>query len=183
MQATAHNTRRDTGRWTSEPGYLADIPDPAVRRAHRNAVRAMGLREARSSKGAPSHAQMTALLVDAVALLLTEDAAMARDTPDVGVRFARCLRTATDIEGWRLDEALKERVRIRLQPEAEDRIEHHDRILKRRSEAAVAEAREQAQAERRRILVAQRLRRHGFAIPEADDPFDCIGFDGNVVEE
>lgn len=110
MHTTAHHdTRRDSGRWTSVPGYLDDIEDTRERRAHRANLRGQGLSQERLARAQPSPHQLASLVTHAVAVALVAEphGAMAKT-------LAKALRTASESEGWLMDGDLQARVATRL---------------------------------------------------------------------
>lgn len=168
----------NTSRWSTEPGYLAAIEDPHVRRRHRNAVRASSLREERSEAVEPSHHQMCSAILDAVGLMLADDATRG---PAMARAFTQAIRHVCYRTGWDIDHALMDRVAHRVTPRQDKKDDYLKSLRRQRSAEAVAQARDEAREERRRNLAAQRMRRHGLAVlvPEADDPFDLVSFGGD----
>ena len=113
--APTHDTRRDSGRWTGVPGYLDDIEDTRERRAHRANLRGQGLGQERLAKAQPSPHQLASLVTHAVAVAL-----IAQPHGELARTLARALRTASESEGWLMDEDLRSRVATRLTLDADE---------------------------------------------------------------
>lgn len=172
----------NASRWNREPGYLAGIEDPHIRRRHRNAVRAAGLREERSETGEPTHHQMCTVILDSVALMLSEDSTRG---PAMARAFREAIEHVCHRDGVDITHALMARVERRVSPSPERHDEYLRSLRRRRSADAVAAARDEAKEERRRHLANLRIRRHGIEalVPEVDDPFDLVDFGGEEVTD
>ena len=175
---------KTTSRWADEPGYHADIQDPHIRRRHRDAIRAAGLREERAETAEPSHHQMCSLILDAVAMMLWEDGSRG---PAMAQAFTQAFQHTCEVEGWRTRQALLDRVMRRLTPEPDVLRDFMKSLRVQRSEAAVVAARDAARRERAERLRVLTMRRHGLdvIVPHARDPFDdaYFGDDEDVAEK